>query len=149
MLLGQISAAFGRLERFGQQFLHPLGADAFAPLDQGGRVEGEAMLEVLKAAKVLPVGVLDKPHDHDFITDVEGMLEVMQPHQQADRSGRATDFFDVQPAKLLFKHRPIDSIRKLKQRMLAVENLVEAGAVEIPLVNRLRFWLHKSPVFEG
>lgn len=49
---------------YGQQLLHSLGADAFSPLNQRGRVKREFMPEELKTAEILPVRVFQQSIDN-------------------------------------------------------------------------------------
>lgn len=64
MLLGHVLFALCRGDGDLEQFLHSLGTNPFAPLDQCRRIKGEPVLKVFKTAKVLPVGVFEEPFDH-------------------------------------------------------------------------------------
>lgn len=135
VLFGHVLFAFGRFDGYLEQLLHPLGADAFAPLDQGGRIEGKLVLEVLEAAEVLPVTIFDELGHHRLVTHVVGMLEVVQPYQQPDRQSRATDFGDVEGTELFVKDRPVDGVGQTEQGVSAVKDLIESGPEQISLAS--------------
>jgi len=62
------------------------------------------------------------------------MLQVVQPNDQPSWQSRTTDVFLKQLAEFCVEKLPVDLIGKLEERMLPVENLVEARLEQITLV---------------
>ena len=108
VLLGNVLFALCRFYGCLEKFLHPLRANPLSPLDQGGRIERELMLEVFAAAEILPVAILDKLGYHCLVTDVKRVLEVVEANQKSNRQAGATEVLDIQGAEFLLKDRPVD-----------------------------------------
>lgn len=134
VFLGHVFFALCRLDGHLEQLLHSPGADPLSPLYQGSRIERELMLEVLEAAKILPVTVLDELLHYSLVAHVVSMLEVVEANEEPNRQARTPEVLDVQGAKFSVKERPVNGIRQAVQRTLTVKDLIQPGAEQIALV---------------
>lgn len=84
------------------------------------------MLKILEATEVLPVTVFNQLGHHRLVADIVSVLEVLQSDKKTDRQTRPTEVLGVEETEFSFKERPVNSVRQSKQRMSAVQNLVQA-----------------------
>jgi hypothetical protein len=98
----------GRRDGLLQQELDAVLADPLPPADQRARVDRQRELQIVEAAEVLPVRVLDPARDHLFVGQTEGVLQVAQPDHQPDRDAGSTDMRVVELAEALFEHAPVE-----------------------------------------
>jgi len=137
---------FGHLDGLGEQFFHALCPNAVAEFHQGSVIERQLVLEVLEPAKILPVGILQKPLHHRLVAHIKGVLKVMQPHHQPDRQSRPTFAGMVQRAEFSLEHLPVDLMGKLVKGLLMIQDLIQMGLEQFQL-GLGAFRLHKSPAF--
>ncbi len=96
------------------------------------------MLKVFVTGKVLPIGILQETANHRLVALAEGMLQLLQPNDQAGRQSRTIDVLHEQLTELGVEKLPLDLIGKLKESALPVENLVQAGAEPLALGTPVR-----------
>ena len=89
------------------------------------------MLEVLEAAEVLPIRVFQKMRQYRFVALVEGVLQIMKPHHQADRIAGSSPIFDISGVEFLLKMAPVNLMGENEQGVPRIEDLVESGSEQI------------------
>ena len=147
-----------RFDRFGplrrrdgllQQELDAVLADPLAPANQRARVDRQRELQVVEAAEVLPIRVLDPARDHLLVGQVEGVLQVAEPDHQPDRDAGPAHVGVIELAEARLEHRPIQQAGEAHQRMAPIDLLVEAGAEQVVGFLRGRAWwgASESPDF--
>jgi len=77
-------------DSLGQEFFHARIPQRTTQTRQAARVAGQPGLEILTAAKELPIGVLGPPLNDVLVALAEGVLQIQQPDHQPDRQARAT-----------------------------------------------------------
>nr|QIJ55914.1 hypothetical protein mgb_00001 [uncultured bacterium] len=109
-----------------QAIPHPL-----PPAHQAGRVQRQLMLQVLVAAEVLPVRVLQPARHHALVALVERVLQIVQPHQQTRRQRRLPRPRTVLHVDLRFQAQPVHLPGQAHQRVAEVEDLRQLGAEQV------------------
>ena len=101
------------------------------------------MLEVVLAAKILPVRIFYPALHHGVIGQAIQVLEVLQPHHQARGFSGTAIVGAVQLAKGCIKFVPVDQRRQPKQFMALIKYMLEAMAKQV-CVRKLigLFWAH-------
>ena len=106
------------------------------------------VFEVLLAAEVLPVGVLNPALAHQLIGEVERVLQVMQSHHQANSDTGTALAFDVERAEALGSCLPINRAREFEQGVALIYKVDEFGSKQLMLALKFnRFRLHHFPRF--
>ena len=77
-------------DSLGQEFFHARIPQRTTQTRQAARVAGQPGLEILAAAKELPIRILRPSLNDALVALAEGVLEVQQPNHQPDRQARAT-----------------------------------------------------------
>src|SRR4029434_9522374 len=85
------------------------------------------MLEMLLAAEVLPVRILDPTRDCCLMAHLSEMLQIVQPDLQPCWQRRATEAFGIEFPELSFKPLPVDDPRQPIEWMLSIEQVLEQG----------------------
>jgi hypothetical protein len=91
-------------------------------------IERQGVPEEFLAAEVLIIRVLDPPCAHDFVAEIERVLENGEPGHQSGRQWRPAGLVGVDGTELLFQEVPIDRPAELRQFVIHVDDLVEPGA---------------------
>lgn len=110
-----------RLDTRRQHLFHTLRSDALAPAGHRRGIDRQPVLEKLKAAEILPIGVLDPTFDRLLVGQIVHVLEVMQPDQQPRRLGRTANRL-VMLAKDLIERTPRHDCGQTDQRMIHVDD---------------------------
>src|SRR6185437_2415480 len=106
----------------------------------------QPVLEKLLPAKVLIIRVLDPQLAHDFVAQVVSVLQDRKPCHQPRRQRRLAGAVLVDRAQPLFQEPPVDRPRKLHQRVLYIDDLVEPRAKQILFAGLPPLpWPHRSP----
>lgn len=116
-----------------QHFFQTLRPDPLAPARHRAGIDRRFVLEELKAAEILPVGILHPALHHLLVRQVVDVLEVMQPDHQTRRLGRSADRA-VETAKRLIEPGPRHQPRQPDQRVPHVDDRVQPLAEQIVLV---------------
>ena len=83
-------------------------------------------------------------HYHLLMETPEGNLSQIMRHI----NGVYTNYFNTkQGTELFIKDRPVNLIRQNKQRILTIQNLVQARTKQISLILQRVFWLNKITTF--
>jgi hypothetical protein len=107
------------------------------------------MLEVLATAEPLPIRILDPALHHGFIGQVEGVLEIRQPHYQPGRLGGPPQS-PIEAAEFLIEPVPVDESGEPTQRVTRIEDLIETAAIEVAGTWNRRLGSHgKTPGLSG
>ena len=131
----------GHCMRVGAGIAQPL-----APARHARRIDRHAMLKVLHAAEVLPVGVFNPHCDHVLVAQVMLILQVMQRHHQPRREARRTLTGMIGAAQSLLKRRPIDAMTQTNQWMAHIDQLLQIYLEQLPLwLLWFAFWPHLFP----
>jgi len=150
--LRHLLLADGQSDRFFEQPDQLLDTNALTPLGQRGGMQRQFVLHRGEAAEVLPVRVFDPAVQQRLVRFVEGMLQVMQPDQQANRLGWRAEVRAVTVGQRRLETAPVDLVRQDEQRMTVIEQLLELSPKQIELTGfRSRFGLHadlKLQVFD-
>lgn len=88
------------------------------------------MLEKLKAAKILPVRVLNPSLDRFFVGQVVHVLQIMQTHHQPRRLRRAANRL-VMLAKGFIELRPRHQASQADKRMFHIDDRIQPLAEKI------------------
>ncbi len=72
----------GGLQGFSEQRLHVLRADPLAPTGHRAWINRKFVDEIVEAAEVHPVTILQQAGDNRFIAFIECMLQIMQANHQ-------------------------------------------------------------------
>lgn len=89
---------------------------------------GQLVLEILHAAKVMPIGVFQPTHYNRLVAFVVGMLQIMKSDQQPDRLGRTTVVRAVRRTERRLENRPVDLPGELVKRVIVAEDVDQATA---------------------
>ena len=89
------------------------------------------MAEVLLAAEVLPIGVLNPHRHHFFVGQVAGVLQKLQAHHQTQGVAGTTNAAGVQPAEAGLTGLPVDVLRKLHQRVTQADEIDQLLAEQV------------------
>ena len=81
------------------------------------------MLEDFLSAEVLVIGILQVGPDHPFITQIEHVSQVVQPHHQADRFIGMAGSGGIGLFELLFKTLSIDTLSQFDERMFWIDEI--------------------------
>lgn len=146
-LLDHAATARG-LDGAHQQGLHAFFADALAPARQAGRIDGRFGLQVSLSAEELPVRVLHPGVDHCLIRSIEGVLQVQQPCHQARRQGRAAPSRSERGTEAALDLAPIDQLGHAHQRVLHVDQLIQARDEQIAAVRAAWLGTHGQDLVE-
>jgi hypothetical protein len=87
-----------------------LGTDSLTPLRQRCRMQRHFMLHHCEATEVLPVRVFHPAFQQGLVRFVEGVLQVMQAHQQTNRLGRSPNIRAVAVRQSHIETIPIDPV---------------------------------------
>jgi hypothetical protein len=120
-----------------QQQLDAVLADPLPPAHERTRVDRQRQLQVVEAAEVLPVWVLDPTLDHRFVGQGEDVLRVAQPDHEPDRHARPADVRMIELAEARLEPVLVDQAGQLHQRVAQIDLLAEAGAKEVVGVLRI------------
>ena len=121
-------------------------ADALAPAHQAGRIARQLVAEVLLAAEVLPVRVLDPALDHFLVAQRVGVLQVQQRGHQARRQRRPARGRRELRAPLGTERLPVDQLGQPHQFVTLVDQVHQFRSEQV-VVGRLLWWLraHRAP----
>ena len=114
-----------------QQELDAVPPDPLPPTNQRARVDWQLELQVVEAAEVLPIGVLDPAFDHLLVGEAEGVLQVAQPDHQPDRDAGPAQVRMIELTEPRLEPLPVDQPGQPHQRMAPVDLLTEARAPEV------------------
>ena len=104
------------------------------------------MDEILEAAEIHPISILQKAGDNRFIAFIECMFEIMQAdHQPGGLAG--TTLLGVEGTELVIKDRSVDPVGQNKQRMRPIQNRIETDPEQIGPISLSLFGLHKITMF--
>ena len=133
-----------------QQLGELLRADALSPFGQRCRMQRHLVLHRFVPTKVLPVGILDPAIEERLVGFVEGVLQIVQSDQQPNRFGGRAGVGAVAVFEGQIEALPVDLVGQDVERMLVVEQLLEAGVEQIELAG-FRFWsgLHADLKLQG
>ncbi len=123
--------------------LRTLWTEAFAPVGHGAGIDGKAVLKELKAAEILPVGIIDPALDSFFVRQVIHVLQIMQPDYQPRRLGGTAQRF-VMLAESFIKIRPGRHSRQSDQGVAHIDDRVQALAKQIGVTAIVLLGLHKN-----
>jgi hypothetical protein len=130
-------APLGRSDRLLEQQFDAVLAAAPAPANQRARVDGELELQIVEAAEVLPVRVLDPARDHLLVGQGEDVLQVAQPDHQPDRHAGPAEVRVIEPAEPRLEPFPVEQAGEPHQRVAPIDLLAEAGTKEVIGVLRI------------
>ena len=106
------------------------------------------MFEVLLAAEVLPVRVLNPALDHKFIGEVEGVLQVVQCDHQANGHAGTSFAFGVECAEALYGTVPVNVGCEFDQPLVLIHKIDQLGSKQLVLALKLSdFRSHQLPRF--
>jgi hypothetical protein len=131
-----------RGDRLLQQQLDAVLADAPAPADQRARIDRYLELQVIEAAEVLPVRILDPARDHLLVGEAKGVLQVAEPDHQPDRDARPAHVRVIEWPEPRLEHFPVEQAGEPHQRVAGIKLLAEAGAEQV--VGRVRIGLGRT-----
>jgi hypothetical protein len=120
-----------RLDRGGEQPLHPGRADPLAPARQRARIDRQLVLQVVEAAEELPVRVLDPALAHPLVGEVVGVLQVSEPDHQPRRLAGTSRPLVVERPERALKALPVDQSGQSHQRMPEIELLAQSRPEKI------------------
>ena len=103
------------------------------------------MQEVLLAAEVLVIGVLDPTGAEHLVRQIVRVLQDSEAGHQPGRQRRLAGRVGVNLAEFAPDERPVDQTAKPYEFVPHVDDLVEPCPEEIILPSRLLAWLHRSP----
>ena len=128
---------------FLQQRLQALFAHAIAPAGDRGALKRQRVLEEDFTAEVLIIRVLDPAIAHDFVAEIESVLENGEACHQPGRQRRPSRFVGVHGAEFVLKEAPVDRPRELRQRVVHVDDLIKPRPEQILLAAVPTFpWSH-------
>ena len=132
-----------QLDRQPQQVAEQLLTHPVSPLGHAGWIDGQVVLEIVLAAEILPVRVLDPPFTHRLIALIERVLEVVQPDHQPRRQPRPTLVGIAQPHAFI-DLISVDLVRQPDQRVLRIEDLAQPSAKQVVVIRGSAAGLHRS-----
>jgi len=136
---------------FLQQRLQALFAHAIAPAGDRGALKRQRVLEEDFTAEVLIIRVLDPAIAHDFVAEIESVLENGEACHQPGRQRWLSRPVAVDGSKTPFEETPVDLSRQPRQRMAHVDDRFQRRPekVGLPIVARFRHLDPSSPNRRG
>ena len=84
------------------------------------------MLEELLAAKILVIRILDPTLAQNLVREIVRVLQNRQARHQAGRQRRLAGAVRINRPEPLFQKTPVNRTRQLRQRMVHVDDLIQA-----------------------
>ena len=137
------------LYRLGQQPLHPFLADPLAPAHQRRGIDWRTVLEERLASEVLVIRVLDPPGDDCLVRELEGVLEIHEPRDQAWRCRGSTLMRREEGRPFPFEKLPVDQRRKLHQLVARIDHVDQSWAEQVILFRSAGMGFHRRPEIAG
>lgn len=128
-----------RPDRFAKQLLGTGLTHPPPPATHAGGVYGRAVFEVAHAREVLPIRVFNPGQDHLFVTEIKGVLQVVQGNHQARADAgpapvavgrsdpKSPSLGSVEPV-------PVDLISKPDHWLIGTDQAGEFNRLRLPLV---------------
>ena len=113
-----------------------------SPTAHAAGIDRGFVLHVRETAEVRPIYIFD-PAVHDGLVGfVEGVFEVLQADDQANRLGRGALVFALAVGECRVEPGPVDLVSQLHQRVIAIEDLIEMGLEKFKIVAGSRLGLY-------
>ncbi len=142
-----MATPLGGIDHLLKELFCTTGAKAFPESGHAAGIDRKLVLKILKTAKELPVGILQKAIQNRFVAFIEGIFQIVQANHQPGWTAWSASLVVIGLAKDFIENGPVNLVGQNIKLMRMIEYLIQSGAEEIGRFEVL-FGLHKSPDFE-